>query len=66
MVKFAKCLDKKYWTDQGTSNTIKFYSRRDTGTVGMLMEVDVEVPVEIFLTIMAEAEFYDQLIPTIK
>jgi hypothetical protein len=31
----------------------------------MLMEKDIEVPVEIFLTVLAEMDFYDQLIPTI-
>ena len=56
-------LDK--WENQGLKGDIQMYSRREGGTVGMLMEKDIDIPVERFLTILAEMDYYDQLIPTI-
>ena len=45
MISLAKCLEKEGWEDQGEKDGIKMYSRRDGGTVGVLMEAEVDVPV---------------------
>lgn len=42
------------------------YTRRTDGTIGTLMEKTIEMPVEILLTILAEADYYADLIKDVK
>ena len=53
MLKFAKHLTPEGWVDQGFKDGVRMYSRRESGTVGMLMETEINLPVEIFLLVMA-------------
>jgi len=41
MIDFATYLEPQGWEKQGTDEGIEIYSRRDSGTVGILMKSSV-------------------------
>lgn len=66
MLRFYAFLGQSGWEDQGEKDGIKMYTRREDGTIGALMEKTIEVPVEIFLIILAETDYYADLIKDVK
>lgn len=66
MLGFHSFLGQSGWEDQGEKEGIKMYTKREDGTIGALMEKTIEIPVEIFLTILAEADYYADLIKDVK
>ena len=54
------------WKPQGEKNGVNIFSRRDEKTVGIKMEKIIDIPVEMFLTVVSEIDFYYELIPDIK
>ena len=45
MLRFAKNLEPEGWVDQGLKDGVRMYSKRESGTVGMLMETEISLPV---------------------
>ena len=45
MIKFAKIMNKEDWNEVWEKNGIKIYSRRHNGTVGILTEKVIDIPV---------------------
>ena len=66
VVKFARYIDKDGWKEAGEKNGIKIYSRRDNGTVGILTERVIEIPVEIFLSVIGDLDNLTELVPDVK
>jgi hypothetical protein len=54
------------WVDEGNKNDVQMYSKREEGSVGILMERIIDIPVEIFLIILTEMDLYTELISDIK
>ena len=45
---------------------MRLYTNREGGTVAVMMETVIDVPVEIFLTVVSEMDFYIDLMDNIS
>lgn len=66
MVRFTKYIDRQYWQDHGDKEGVRLYTNREGGTVAVMMETVIDVPVEIFLTVVSEMDFYIDLMDNIS
>ena len=66
MIRFTKYIQIDRWTSHGEKEGVKVYTCRDDSTVGVMMESVIDVPVEIFLTVVSQADFYIDLMDNIS
>ena len=45
---------------------MQLFSRKDGESIGIMMEKEIEIPVEIFLTVVSEMDLFYLLIPDVK
>lgn len=58
LIHYWNLMDKNGWEDAGEEDQIRIFTKRDEGTVAVMMEREMDIPMEIFLTVVTEMDYY--------
>lgn len=63
VITYASEFNSKEWVLRSKEKDIKIYMRTTNGTIAVLIESELDVPIEIFTTVLNEVDLHKRFIP---